>query len=145
MKYWVAKVEIPESWISSARIYLNLKTLTGTTAKAVPVARPEAIWVMKLQAARDQDITDLFGMYGTKIQTSEIVNLFQGLVTEGPASRLREAVQKATTTKLFEDSMSKLRMKKMDEKNQKRWQSFGTAVNHIAHGSARTPPGSAPP
>lgn len=134
----VAGVDIPESWISSGRIRLKLKTMTGTTAKALPVARPEVIWALKLQAARDQDITDLFGMFRANVDKEEVIDLFRGFMTEGVAKKLQEAAEKATSTKLFEDSMSKMRTKRSEE-NQKRWLSFGVAVNHIARESVRTP------
>jgi hypothetical protein len=55
-----ALVEIPEKWISNRYREVRLDLLTGGVNTPARVARPEALWALKLQAGRDQDITDLF-------------------------------------------------------------------------------------
>ena len=55
-----AQIDIPESWISFNKRRIKLKTIESSTKVKVSVARPEAICALKLQAGRDQDISDIF-------------------------------------------------------------------------------------
>lgn len=70
-----ARVDIPESWVSQRSNVRFLRIKTGVTP-VIPVARPEAIWALKLQAGRSQDITDLFAIYGTNLNREKSLNSF---------------------------------------------------------------------
>lgn len=60
------------AWIAQRprRIMLNLRSMR--LSRPIPVARPEAIWVLKLLAGRSQDITDLFAMASAPVNLDEI-------------------------------------------------------------------------
>ena len=126
-----ARVDIPEPWISMDHRNLRLITLTGGTRNKIPIASPEALWALKLQSGRDQDIIDLFSMFDVKIDGKRVIALFKGLKTNTLTDKLRKTSQKAHSNKLFEDSMSRLETKRTD-KNRKKWISFGNQVDRIA-------------
>jgi hypothetical protein len=128
-----AKVDIPESWVSQRSNTRILRIKTGETT-AIPIARPEAIWALKLQAGRSQDITDLFAIYDTRFESKEIIELFRGLMNDLLKTKLLATLQKSESDKLFEDSMSRLEMKQT-EKNRERWTRFGSAVRRIVESS----------
>lgn len=44
--------------------------IVGETKKEIPVVRIYALWALKLQAGRSQDITDLFSITGSKDRSS---------------------------------------------------------------------------
>ncbi len=128
-----ARVDIPESWVSQRSNVRFLRIKTGVTP-VIPVARPEAIWALKLQAGRSQDITDLFAIYGTKFESREVIELFRNLMTGSLASKLHDTLRKAESDKLFEDSMSRLENKQTDM-NRERWARFGSTVRRIVESS----------
>ncbi len=125
-----AHVDIPEPWISMDHRNLRLITLTGGTRNKIPIASPEAIWALKLQSGRDQDITDLFSMFDVKIDGKKVIALFNDLKSNTLTDKLRKTLQKTHSNKLYEDSMSRLETKRTD-KNKKKWISFGNQVEHI--------------
>ncbi|MHB1439478.1 MAG: nucleotidyl transferase AbiEii/AbiGii toxin family protein [Cuniculiplasma sp.] len=125
-----ARVDIPEPWISKDHRNLRLITLTGGTRIKIPIASPEALWALKLQSGRDQDIIDLFSMFDVKIDGKKIIDLFNDLKSNTLIHKLKKTLQKTHSNKLYEDSMSRLETKRTD-KNKKNWISFGNQVNHI--------------
>lgn len=125
-----AGVDIPEHWISEARKYLRLVTMTGRTVNRIPIARPEALWALKLQSGRDQDITDLFSMSNVKVDSDKVAALFRGLRSDTLTDKLTRTLAKTGSKKLYEDSMSRLETKRTDRSN-KEWVSFGNQVHHI--------------
>lgn len=64
--------EVPYSWISKNPRPLRLTLTTTRLVRPTLVARPEALWVLKLIAGRSQDITDLFAIASETINTEEI-------------------------------------------------------------------------
>lgn len=125
-----AQVDIPEYWISMNHTEKLLVTLAGKTARKIPVARPEALWALKLQSGRDQDITDLFSISNVKVNFNDIVVLFRKLRTESLINKLNKTVKKTQTRKIFEDSVSRLESRRTD-RNQKDWIRFVNSVQHL--------------
>lgn len=128
-----AKVDVPESWVSQRINARILRVKTGET-QVIPIARPEAIWALKLQAGRSQDVTDLFAIYDTRFESKEVIELFRNLMNDPLSSKLLATLRKAESDKLFEDSMSRLEMKQTD-RNRERWTRFGSTVRRIVESS----------
>ncbi len=131
-----AGIDIPEAWISQRVRSIRLKTRTGGTEVPLNVARPEALWVLKLQAGRDQDLIDLYAILDETIEMNEIVSLFRSLGSETLLQKLSQASGNVASEKLFEDSMSRLR-KKRTEENRNKWNLFVERVRHIVEESVK--------
>lgn len=131
-----ANIEIPETWISRNVKKIPLKTRTGGTAVSVSVARPEALWALKLQAGREQDLIDLYAILDEPLEIDEIVSLFRDLRSGTMIKKLSEAAVKVSSEKLFEDAMSRLR-KKRTEENRNRWDFFIKRISLIVEESVK--------
>jgi hypothetical protein len=125
-----AGVDIPEEWISKDSLQLQLKTITSISEVPVSVARPEAIWALKLQAGRDQDLLDLYAIFDVPIKTDEVISLFRSFNSETLNGKLSLTLEKVYSTKLFEDAMSRMGTKRT-EKTVEKWQKFATKVRNI--------------
>lgn len=64
-------VEIPYEWLARDHRLIKLVLRFSSTRDPVPVVRPEAFWLLKLQAGRLQDLTDLFTMVGRDLDMIE--------------------------------------------------------------------------
>lgn len=122
-----AEVDIPEPWITRRTIERQLITVTGRTANPVRIARPEAMWALKLQSGRDQDLTDLFSISSITVNKREVLELFSDVWSKTLELKLKKTADKAHTTKIYEDSMSRMGMKRSD-KTRKIWDEFQTKV-----------------
>lgn len=122
-----AKVDIPETWIAMNPKLDRLFTLSGSTVKEIPIARTEALWALKLQAGRDQDITDLFSIMNIPVKSKEVRDMFLKLWTEDLANKLAKTVKRTEAQKVYEDSMSRIAMKQT-EKSRNDWKRFQDIV-----------------
>lgn len=125
-----AQVDIPEPWISIEHRNLRLITLTGRTRNKIPIASPEALWALKLQSGRDQDIIDLFSMFDVKIDGKKVIALFNDIKSNTLTKKLRKTLQKTHSKKLYEDSMSRLEIKRTAQ-NYEKLVSFENQVRNI--------------
>jgi hypothetical protein len=127
-----AKVDIPEAWVSKGARRARLVTLSGRTSVEIPIARPEALWALKLQAGRPRDISDLFAIEGTPFDAAEVQSLFRTLNTESLAKKLHSVRTKLGATKTYADSLSRRQLgKPSDPKNVQRWTRFVATVDSI--------------
>ena len=97
-----ANVKIPDIWIIERSRKTRLILTSSSTQREVPIARPEAIWALKLQAGRDQDIGDLFSISRHSIDASEIISLFRLLRSKTLSDRLEKVRDKLHDLKLYE-------------------------------------------
>lgn len=125
-----AKVDIPEEWITKDSKRYRLFLLTGSTKIPVPVARPEALWALKLQAGRDQDITDLFAIRKTKVASEEVKALFLGFPSRTLMSKLIQTIKKTHEAKIYKDAMSRLAIKQNDE-SKNEWTKFQNKIEEM--------------
>ncbi|MHB8351337.1 MAG: nucleotidyl transferase AbiEii/AbiGii toxin family protein [Thermoplasmata archaeon] len=125
-----ARVEIPESWISLRRRLERLDLISGRLDRKVPIARPEALWALKLQAGRDQDLTDLFTISKEPVKAREVRSLFQSLMVRGLAAKLRAVELKLEGSKLYDDSRSRMGLKNGDAVSA-RWMRFREQVSSM--------------
>jgi Nucleotidyl transferase AbiEii toxin, Type IV TA system len=127
-----AGVDVPESWISMRARKMKLVTLSGRTAIDVPVARPEALWALKLQAGRPRDISDLFAIAETPFDVGEVENLFRDLLSSTLVNKLHSVRSRLGLRKSYVDSLSRRGLgKPSDPGNIRRWERFVSTVNRI--------------
>ncbi len=125
-------VDIPEKWISRNRRWMLLETLSGKTSRTIPIARPEALWVLKLQSGRDLDLTDLFAISDLPIDVDEVRRLFVQLATDSFTRKFRSVRLKLNERRLFEDSLSRRQLGSPDRpRNIRRWQHFISRVDSV--------------
>src|ERR1700674_331355 len=103
-----ARVEIPEEWISARPRKVQLDLLTSAVSKVARVARPEALWALKLQAGRDQDLTDLFAIAAEPVSSAEVRALFESLRTTSLLEKLACVETKLHDTRIYDDARSRL-------------------------------------
>ena len=127
-----AMVDIPEKWISKNCRRIVLETLSGKTSHPIPIARPEALWALKLQSGRDLDLTDLFVISDQPADLGEVRQLFEQLATDSLSRKLQRVRSKLRERRLFEDSLSRRQLGSPDSpQNAKRWERFVSRVESI--------------
>ena len=84
-----------------------LDALSGKTLHRIPVARPEALWLLKLQAGRDLDLTDLFAISGEPVDLTEVREEFERLGTRTLVDKLQMVIARLDDRKLYADSLSR--------------------------------------
>ena len=127
-----AMVDIPEKWISKNCRRIVLETLSGKTSHPIPIARPEALWALKLQSGRDLDLTDLFVISDQPADLGEVRQLFEQLATDSLSRKLQRVRSKLRERRLFVDSLSRRQLGSPDSpQNAKRWERFVSRVESI--------------
>ncbi len=122
-----AMVDIPEEWISQRARRVKLDLLTGRVERAIRVARVEAIWALKLQSGRDQDLTDLFAISGAEFRVREVREIFEALGTRSLSAKLAKVSSKLESEKLYRDARSRLELKDT-ESTRRKWTRFKQRV-----------------
>ena len=136
-----AMVDIPEKWISRDCRRTVLETLSGKTSRPISIARPEALWALKLQSGRDLDLTDLFVISDQPADLGEVRRLFEQLATNSLSRKLQWVRSKLRERRLYEDSLSRRPLGSPDRpQNVKRWERFISRVESIVGPLARTGP-----
>ena len=127
-----AMVDIPESWISKSCRRKVLETLSGETSRPIPIARPEALWALKLQSGRDLDLADLFVISDQPADLGEVRQLFEELATDSLSRKLQSVRLRLGDRRLFEDSLSRRQLGSPDSpQNVKRWERFISRVESV--------------
>jgi Nucleotidyl transferase AbiEii toxin, Type IV TA system len=127
-----AKVDIPAEWVIQNSRIIRLVTLAGRTENSIPIARPAALWALKLQAGRPRDIADLFAMYDTPFDSEEVRALFQRLSSKSLLSKLQSVRSRLETRQLFVDSLSRRQLgSPSSPDNIRRWNRFVSLVDGI--------------
>lgn len=127
-----AQVDLPEAWISARPRKVRLETLTARTASEIPVARPEALWALKLQSGRDSDLSDLFAISAEAVDTEEVRRAFLEVRSSSLVKKLRTVRQQLNEERLYVDSLSRRELgRPTDEANRIRWTKFVAQVDRI--------------
>jgi len=120
-----AQVDIPEAWITKSPVKLRLILLNSSTRNEIPVVRPEAFTALKLQAGRQQDLSDLFAIRNTPINSKEIHNLFENMWCDTLEAKLVGVLEKLEYPKTFHDTRSRLSLGSPDSlANQREWEKY---------------------
>lgn len=121
-------------WLSSRSQEIQLTLLTGRLRAPFPVARPEALWVLKLLAGRPQDITDLFAISPSPIDPAEVVSKLSALSSKHVNSALRALTLRVSSDKEYRDALSRRGLGSPDlPENIQRWARFKKTVESIFH------------
>jgi hypothetical protein len=127
-----AQVDIPQSWIAKSPRLVRLQMVSGSTQTSVPVARPEAVWALKLQAGRDSDLSDLFAIADEPIDAEDICRLFLELRSDPFVAKLRKVRSKLDGHRLYADSLSRRELgRPSDPANRRRWSRFVRKADRI--------------
>lgn len=124
-----ARVDVPEKWVAKDPLRVRLLLMETSTRTEIPVARPEAFWVLKLQAGRLRDLADLFAVHEVTVDLEEVRGLFQSLWCESLGAKLQKVQEKLTQERLYADSLSRLaRGSPHLAANRKAWEVFRKMV-----------------
>lgn len=112
-------------WIARRPNLQRLALTTGTTRGPISIARPEALWVLKLLAGRPQDITDLFAISGWAVDSSEIRAELEALRAPQVRSHFQRVASRLGTDKEYLDALSRRGLGSPgDLRSQNRWRKF---------------------
>lgn len=125
-----AQIDIPAGWINKEPILQKIVGLNYSTEIEVPLVRLEALWALKLQAGRDQDLSDLYSVFNRKFVHKEVIDLFNSFKCQSLELKLKATKEKLHDPKIYQDVRSKLQLKD-NEKNLKDWRRFITTVEEI--------------
>lgn len=125
-----AGVDVPEAWIAMRRRRTRLDLLSGSVRKQVEVARPEAIWALKLQSGRAQDITDLFAIRREPVSAEEVRTLFETVKSDRLIAKLERVESNLKDPKLYIDSRSRLGLRD-SEGARREWTAFEGRVREM--------------
>lgn len=108
---------------------MRLVLLDAATQSEVPIARPEAIWALKLQAGRLRDIGDLIAIQQEPVDLEEVRNLFAALWTPSLADKLHRVATSLQDEKVYHDTLSiRKRGSPRRKDNRTDWQIFSQRV-----------------
>ncbi len=128
----VAGVDVPEAWISKKPRKVQLSGFSSKTGRTVPIARPEALWALKLQAGRGIDVADLFAISDVPVDTAEVTSLFVRLASPSLRAKLSSVTLSLGGSNLFTDSLSRRQLgSPRDPANIRRWERFVARVNEV--------------
>lgn len=118
-----AQVDIPAKWIVQGPKFQKIVGLNYSTEIEVPLVRMEALWALKLQAGRSQDISDLYSVFNRKFTHGEVIDLFRSLKCQSLVSKLEMTKQRLHDPQTYSDIRSRLQFKD-NEKNRRDWDRF---------------------
>lgn len=122
---------IPEAWISERHRDVRLLLVTGSTDGPVRVCRPEALWVLKLIAGRDQDLGDLFALSTVTVDVDEIRSFLAKAMNEPLQSRLKDEARRLDSGKIYLDSLSARFLPTSSESAREVWKRFRERFDYI--------------
>ena len=123
---------IQEEWISNHPRLTKLDLLTGTTTEEIPVVRPAAMWVLKLLAGRDQDLSDLFAISDEPFEVPEVRKELENIMTPALRAKLSEVRARVSASKVYSDALSARSMGRRDApQNVRAWARFRNRLDLV--------------
>lgn len=120
-----SQARVNYGWIARRPERVRLALTTSTTLAPIAVARPEALWVLKLLAGRPQDLTDLFGISGRRVDRSEVRAELSNLLSDSVRAQLGKVASRIAGDKEYRDALSRRGMgSPSDTRNLRRWHEF---------------------
>jgi hypothetical protein len=112
-------------WIARRPRRERLTLTTGATRRPFSVARPEALWVLKLLAGRPEDLTDLFVISEWPVDSSDIASELERLEDSRVRSHLNGVASRLATDRECADALSRRGLgSPTNPRNQKLWTKF---------------------
>lgn len=131
---------VPYRWIRRGAREMRLALLAGRTRAAVSVARPEALWALKLLAGRLQDVSDLFALSRVPFDPEDVRHELTRFTDSPVQSALRRTASRIARGDDFADALSRQSLgSPRDERNRAAWSAF-QALAARALPEARRPP-----
>lgn len=125
---------LPEDWVIRNPNRARLELISGRVESIVAVARPEAIWAMKLVAGRPQDLTDLYSMAGLPIDIASVRELLSTVSNPSLTQKFGRIWRTVLDRKQYVDSLSRLRLGSPDSKrNIASWKHFQERISDLLH------------
>lgn len=116
-------------WIAKASRRVEIQLTTGRLRRPIAVARPEALWVLKLLAGRSQDRSDLFSIATEPVSIPEIrekISEFDSPVERAHLRSVRDEVLRGDD---YADALSRRELGSPKlPRNQKMWRQFQDRV-----------------
>lgn len=125
-----ARVDIREEWISKNYFSRRIVGYNSNTNLEIPIARPEAMWALKLQSGRGRDLADLYGIYELPFSSNEVIQLFQNLKCDTLDKKLLKTKAACNDPELYPKIRSRLEFKD-SESHSNKWSKFVQDVNQI--------------
>jgi len=124
--------EVPYEWINERSRKLRLRLRTSTTPDSVRVARPEAVWLLKLLAGRTQDLSDLFAIDQEPIDDREISAMLASLPRAGLQRTTRRISLLLESADLYRDSLSRWSLGSPEmPQNKRHWSRFKARITTL--------------
>jgi hypothetical protein len=126
------RVSIPEPEVSLASHRIRLELISGSTETQVRVCRPEALWALKLVAARDQDLSDLFAISEEPVEFGQVWAMLGKHQTPELVARLQQVPVRLQSRKIFLDALSARSMRtKGQVASQRGWERFAKILEPL--------------
>lgn len=123
---------IEGDWIFARPRQVRLRLLNRSTRALVTVARPEALWLTKIVAGRDQDLADLFAISEEPIDDSEVRAVLESLANARLEAKLKGVVTRLGSKKVYSDALSSRALGKQDDpSNLRAWSKFMRLIESI--------------
>ena len=84
--------------------------LSASSTRKIPIARPEALWALKVHSGGDQDLYDLFAVMDQPTDDREVRELFERSAADPLSRKFQNVLSKLGEHRLFEDSLSRLKL-----------------------------------
>jgi len=125
-----AAVDVPAEWVMRAPQARRLVLQAASTTGAHPVCRPEALFALKLQAGRVQDLSDLLVLQGVPVDVEEVRALFSSLWCPSLSRKLEKVRGALGSEKLFRDACSRRELGSPDlPANRREWKALRGRVD----------------
>lgn len=98
---------IDYEWLALRPTATRLALTTGISGAEFPVARAEAIWVLKLLAGRPQDVTDLFAIFQWPVNLTEVGEKLKQLRDKRVEVGLKRLSNRLLSDKEYQDALSR--------------------------------------
>ena len=119
-------------WLSRSSRRIRLSLTTCRTKSPVLVVRPEAMWALKLLAARTQDLTDLFAMMDEPVHLVEVRSKLKAIPFSTRKEAAQRAVQFVRSDREYRDALSRRSLGSPSSKsNLQSWARFQKAVETV--------------
>jgi hypothetical protein len=125
-----AQIDIPEEWISQGKKPIKIIGVASSTTVEVSVIRLEALWALKLQVCRDQDIFDLYSISNHVFSRDQVIDLFRQFMCKSLATKLKKVKQKMHNPEIYDDSRSFLEFKD-SERRKHEWRKFLSIADNL--------------
>lgn len=127
--------QIGYEWVSRKITTTRLVLTTASTRGPVRVARPEAIWALKLLAGRPQDLTDLFAISEWPMDPTEVRSELQRLLDGRIQAQLEQVGVRLSRDSEYRDALSRRAMgRPTNPENQRAWSRFKKLVGSCLPG-----------